>query len=265
MVHVCRGFDDMLRGVAAVNAALRSLRPSLCSISMMTITGVLSCASVALSAVFERLLETDGRWESISLAPVAMARGGRGRNFSNQLALVHGRMAIKLFKNGSIHVTGCRSVVAFAAAADDLCTMLRVFSDTPHRLNTAEIHMINATYSVDRSLPLATLRSACLDAGIGSASYEPDIYAALRVKIPLPASEHKATAIAFKTGCIMLSGARKPSDITHVYGVFCRVIDGLSPVPSTPRLRPVNLHHLDTWSISGGYSSRITHLCAGAD
>jgi TATA-box binding protein (TBP) (component of TFIID and TFIIIB) len=256
-------FKAMFQGFAHTNAALANLQPCNCSVSTMTLCGKIDSA-VDIEAVLAWMKTGCIQPWGLDVAPDSPSKRTKGpaKAFYNQLTIKAKTTSIKLFSNGSVHVTGAKSLVHFADVMDRVCAALGAMLPRQPSLESASISMINAIFCTARKLPLRVLRQAFEVAG-HAASYDPDAYPGMNAKITsLCGDDSKiVTVMIFTTGNVIISGAKSPEHIANVYHIVCTVIDTLEFQRPDPPLQHCSPGLLDMYYISNGYSSRIASLC----
>ena len=259
----------MFRLVDATNASVfpGPQKPTHFCVTTMTISGKLDVPIVPIDDILARLTAHGGRYADVALPDAALA----GRRFYNQITVKLGRTSVKIFRNGSIHVTGARSVAHFGDVIDRMLTTIALLMDTAETmaLVEAQTRLINANFNAGRKLPLRVLRDVIATTGV-NASYDSSEYPGINAKVPC---EHGVvSALMFKTGSIIIAGAKCPLDAARVYARVCAAIQSLEQAENTPP--NVIMRHsssnrltatpalLETYDIVNGYSSRLSHLCA---
>jgi TATA-box binding protein (TBP) (component of TFIID and TFIIIB) len=252
-------FKAMFYSFAKTNETLKNFTPRKCTISTMTLCGKLD-SEINVKHVFDTLKNADIYTYGITVPmekPLKKGKSGTA-DFYNQMEVKAGTVSIKLFSNGSIHLTGGKSPIHFMDIMDRVCMALGMVMDETPALESASIEMINANFSAARILPLSVLRKALEDAG-HAASYDPESYAGINAKIAVHAQV--VTVVIFTTGSIIITGAKSPEHVSNVYNAVCIVIDTLELSAAVGALGKVSPAVLDTYTIVDGYSSRIAHLC----
>lgn len=216
--------DELTRVVDEINAD----GTVLAKISTMTITATLNAArvcrqSVALASELVGSLVQDE-------APKKRKRG-KEANFFNQITVHHGSISIKVFKNGSVHATGCKSPMEFIEVASSLC---RLLTDTagieasdggPVRLTAFAVQMINLNFALPGPLFLQDLRASFVEGGHW-ASYNPDTYPGQNAKMTV--GSRVVTALIFKSGKVIITGSKGADELREAYRAAMAV---LRPVP----------------------------------
>lgn len=174
--------------------------PTPARVCTMTFTAQTNMASVCGSSVMVATSLVEGT------GPLGFSKKRkRDAGFYNQTTICHGSKSIKVFKNGSIHVTGCTSPAQFLEVATEVCRLLDLCcnEDTTTRITDFDVHMININFAAGRCLLLQDLRDTCLARG-HTAIYDADVYPGLKVK--LGEGNNKVTALVFKSGKIIMTG-----------------------------------------------------------
>lgn len=263
-------FLDAFDTIARTVSSLRSIKPLPCSLSTCTFAGRLGFGDDATEAEQEArfgrivagLYDTMDLMESIDGGSCEFTlvrdgpagddgedeaqQGSRKRaappkkKFHNQVSLRCDTKSIKLFKNGSVHGTGCPSPLLFFDIVDKFCDFLATIEDLPASIHLKSFHigMINAMFVInDREGRLLKIRLEALtalaadgsegDRGVGRAEQELELHPG--VKIPLfPDPEDRSKKITirfFQTGSVSITGARKPEHVAAAHAHACKVLD----------------------------------------
>lgn len=202
------------------------------TVSTMTLTARLNVQRVCrTSLMIATSLTEDEDGAVLSGQGKGTKRRRRPRaTFGNQMTLRHGTKSIKVFDNGSIHVTGCTSHAQFAEVADALCTFMTdvvgVVTDDGTgivRVTAFDTQMINLNFGLDRRLHLQGLRDEYAARGY-QASYDSDIYPGLNVKLPV--GDRRVTALLFKSGRVIITGAKTAEQLDTAHVMLTAVLDG---------------------------------------
>lgn len=255
-----KSFRAMFAACAETNKKVTKFTPRKCTISTMTVDGKLD-KQIDTMHVFETLSAVDSF--GITLAPEKPAKKGKSKkkkDFYNQIEVKAGTVSIKVFSNGTIHVTGAKSPIHFVDIMDRVCSTLGVITNTPVSLHSARVCLMNANFSTQSLLPLETLRDALEEAGY-MASFDPERNAGINAKFMF--GTHVVTVMIFTTGSAIITGAKFPEDVAAVYDIVCVAIESLHVDLTASALPPVQVSSsvLDMYTIVDGYSSRISHLC----
>lgn len=287
-------FRRAFESCEATNAALAHVRPLPLSLSTITFTGRLSAASVDLVDVFlgmsigggddDPFVLGDADWGGGPADPpdAAAAAPDRKRKrpkkkFHNQLPLVaRTGKAVKLFHNGSIHVTGCACPAEFLDIVVTLCAFLPgVASVPPLRLESFEVQMINANFLLCTAggahlvLRPQRLRRELSRLRDLPADFETERHPGVKLVITDgPGGAKVATVMVFQTGSVQISGAKSPAHVATAYAEACRLVDaavGLlgaevcRPDPGTVRTTTAK----QAFDLVHGYPVTLFHACLG--
>ena len=149
---------------------------------------------------------------------------------------------VKLFKNGSIQMSGCKKIESINIALNKLIERLQVikakienktivekkFVENIDKLGVYDfkIDMINSNYAVNMVINRERLYNILLDKKI-RCRYEPCIHACVTIKyIPKEDNEvEKVISIfVFEKGSIIITGAKKKSHIISSYNYVNKII-----------------------------------------
>lgn len=199
-------------------------------VSTMTITAKLNVARVCRTSLMLALsLTEDDEGAVLTGRERARKRKRPRQTFHNQVTLRHGTKSVKVFENGSMHVTGCTSYLQFLEVAAAVCAFLgdvvgAVTTDGTGsvRLLSMDTQMINLNFGLDRRLHLRGLRDEYAALGY-QASYDSDIYPGLNVKLPV--GDRRVTALLFKSGKVIITGAKTASELETAHVMLTGVLD----------------------------------------
>lgn len=223
-----RELSDELDGVVGrINArTFQSLRPTRATISTMTITASLNVKRVCKDSMVIALSLVDGD------GPLTAAKTHKRKRtavFFNQITLRHGTKSVKVFFNGSMHVTGCTSPMQFADIASAVCGFMAdvagvetVDGTSDVRITGFDIQMINLNFGAGSQLHLQSLRHRCAAHGY-AASYDSDMYPGLNVKVPV--GDRHATILLFKSGKVIVTGAKSARELEEAHALITAVLD----------------------------------------
>jgi TATA-box binding protein (TBP) (component of TFIID and TFIIIB) len=150
--------------------------------------------------------------------------------FYNQITLVYqdqySNKNIKLFPNGSIHVTGCASPVDCDKILSQLSLIVKLILNIQDATYTPpNIVMINTNFSLNQSINLYKLIEKVEDDDRFEWDYNPAQYSALKLKFkPMPEMKRVASNV-FSSGEIIITGARTLKEIAYAYKVINEKID----------------------------------------
>lgn len=194
-----------------MDASASGITPA--TLSTMTVTARLDTNSVDLLSV-----AIESEMFSGELRP-----GPTRRQFDNQLSFKVDNKSVKIFKNGSIHVTGCRSITDFCQATAAVQDAVARATGVLHDVVDVKIRMINSSFGIGHTVHLGHLLTKALDRG-WLATWNPDMYCGLNAKIPTgpsgpsgPSRPRHVTALVFASGKMILAGASAPEDLKDAY------------------------------------------------
>lgn len=211
------------------------LAPTRAALSTMTITAASNVKRVCKDSMQIALSLVDGD------GPLsASAEGKRKRKkaavFYNQVTIRHGTKSVKVFNNGSMHVTGCTTPGQFLGVAAAVCALMGDTAglvpengDAEVRVVDFEVQMINLNFGAGRQLYLQGLCDACASLGY-TASYDADVYPGLNLKLPVAGQPgQRVTVLVFRSGKIIITGAKTAAQLEEAHGVITGVLDTAKP------------------------------------
>jgi TATA-box binding protein (TBP) (component of TFIID and TFIIIB) len=154
------------------------------------------------------------------------SRGKPINNFFNQLTFWYKdgtKKSVKLFINGNVHVTGCRSLREYVTLVGRICRFINAaFDQDSCRAEGVDIHMINTNFGVNIGLDLSKLKKILLDMGM-CATYDREVYPGLNLKVPT-ATGREASVLIFISGNIIITGVKGFLEIYEAYRFIVGVI-----------------------------------------
>lgn len=135
--------------------------------------------------------------------------------FFNQVTIEHrntySKKSIKLFPNGSVHVTGCSDLDDATLVIKQICALIKmIFDDQEYNIDTYRVVMINSNFVMKYTLNLSSVIQVMKETG-HKVSFNPETYSAVKIKT------EKATISIFCSGSIIITGAQSLNDIIETY------------------------------------------------
>jgi TATA-box binding protein (TBP) (component of TFIID and TFIIIB) len=152
------------------------------------------------------------------------------------------KINMKLFRNGSVQMSGCKSIKNINIALNKLITKLKevkakiedgkivekTFIDEPDQISVKDfkIDMINSNYQVSMQIDRDKLYNLLIKKKIKS-SYEPCIRACVIIKY-VPTVENieqkEVSVFVFQKGNIIITGARSQSHVLSAYNYMNEIL-----------------------------------------
>lgn len=178
-----------------------------------------------------------GQFEAITIKIPARRRIARGtfetkKNFVNSFILSYhlnstkktkgGVVTVKVFSNGSFHTTGSKTQKDACKAVDRIGTFLNWITKqeiyTPGDYNI-DVQLINTNFNLGAHIHIALLENYLQKQNL-SYIYDKENHPGLRMK-----TANGITAILFKTGSVILTGAKKLSEVMDAYKYILSLLD----------------------------------------
>lgn len=143
--------------------------------------------------------------------------------FYNQITLKHGSKSIKVFDNGTMHVTGCASLEEFSRVVKAVCTLMEETAGIAEcvRVTDFDIQMMNLNLCAGKPLYLREMHDICSSMGL-TASYDADVYPGLNVKLMV--GDRRVTVLMFKSGKVIMTGAKAPTELDEAHKIITDVL-----------------------------------------
>lgn len=182
-----------------------AIRPTWIQVTTITITSKLG-DHIVLEQVASNVNGTDWVKKSTSFynqVTLQAIRGGRKRS-------------VKLFRNGSIQVTGCRDLYDCKQIVKDISKIVGHTGPTDFN-----VHMINTNFGMNGKLNLMKVLEVMRGKDEHRVSFEPDRYAAVKVRM-----FGKVTCAIFSTGKVIMTGAK---NLVHLVECYSSLVSTLEP------------------------------------
>jgi TATA-box binding protein (TBP) (component of TFIID and TFIIIB) len=190
-------------------------KPSLLRVSTMTVMGGRKDVTTSLTTFAEKFTSGTKGWKMAN------------NHFNNSVTIFKElseskKRSVKLFANGKIHVTGSSTPMEGDAIIQEIQELVdEIFPDVRDRSPIPmEIQMINATFQV----PHGINQLALLDLyktyrnKVSKISFNPETYSAVKATI------FGTTVSVFKTGSVVLAGAKTFKDLAVIYKFLLDVL-----------------------------------------
>ena len=174
--------------------------------------------------------------------------------FYNQLTITYkcslyrNTKSIKIFPNGTIHITGGSTPLNCQRVLMHLSTILNHILNVSIKIDDFRIVMINSNFSINYLVNLLEIESIFSDMSMFNVSFEPDKYSAVKIKFK-PAEDMKQVTVSiFSTGKVIITGAETLKEIASSY----RIINEIISMHEVIRVKPTA--ECDKLGIIMGYS-----------
>jgi len=141
--------------------------------------------------------------------------------------------AIKIFCNGTLHVTGCKTAGECADVTRIVCRILEIVHDVPepgtYALSGFNVQLINTSFCVGVRLNICALRSIFIhEYGIDNVSYDPGMHAGLNVKHRVMGKDDFArdvTVLIFESGEVIITGCVNAEELWATYENYSTLLN----------------------------------------
>jgi TATA-box binding protein (TBP) (component of TFIID and TFIIIB) len=221
------------------------------SISTISATGKMNCKMLLyqidkyMKLSFDNIItiKYDGKIRSLIKKSVQTRKKNNNRSFDNQLTMeviVTGekKINIKIFKNGSFQMTGCKSIVDCNIVLNKLINRLTQDIATYNKelnkivditfvedvdlenifVSGFKIDMINSNFKKNYNINRDALFEILKTKGV-KCRHEPLIHACVNIKYPIPddPTDRTVSIFVFQSGNIIITGARNKDQIIKAY------------------------------------------------
>lgn len=146
---------------------------------------------------------------------------------------------LKLFKNGKIQMTGCKSLDNAFIALDKLkvellkekyikhddntITKIDIISNSDFTINHPSIQLINSVFDVNIQINRNKLHSILIHKYNIESTFQPIIYVGINCKF-ITSAGNTVSILIFQTGKIILTAAKTYAEITESYNFIKKII-----------------------------------------
>jgi TATA-box binding protein (TBP) (component of TFIID and TFIIIB) len=210
-----RNFRTFLGNIIKAHDEIQGPKPTLPRVSTMTVMGGRDGIVTPLATFKEKFADGTGGWNMGS------------NHFNNSLTLSKDvgetkKRSVKLFPNGKIHVTGSSTPMEGLDIIQDIQKIVdEVFPETTNSpVSPMETQMINATFRLPHGIDQLALLELYKkhQKYVKKVSLNPETYSAVKAKM------FNMTVSVFKTGSIVMSGAKNFKDIAMAYRFLISVL-----------------------------------------
>jgi TATA-box binding protein (TBP) (component of TFIID and TFIIIB) len=186
--------------------------PRICT---ATITCVLSKRSIDLTTLFS------SQSGDIQIRTTKSSRGHEYRPFSNSITMVmDAKKTIKVFTNGKLHITGCRTIQHAHELVERLIAHMQwheaaIVETKLLTLNTSMALIPKSIVNLHKLSVLFPRHSIKV-----TARYTPDIYQGVVLKVSHEPTHRILTILCFYTGSFIVSGIQHPSELEYALRVL---------------------------------------------
>ncbi|AUT19096.1 hypothetical protein DSLPV1_125 [Dishui lake phycodnavirus 1] len=147
--------------------------------------------------------------------------------FYNQVTLQNrdgfSRRSVKLFQNGTVHVTGCTDVVDCQRCVKQINVLFEKIMGVPTEPTDEnfQIVMINSSFTMNYKLNLLEVEKCFKEhpTVFTETHFEPGDYSAVKIKFKPSYDMKQVTTSIFNTGNIIITGAQTYKEIAYAYNV----------------------------------------------
>jgi len=186
--------------------------------------------------------------------------------FYNQVTLTYQdqytNKNVKIFPNGSIHVTGCASPIDCNKILAQLKLMFKLILKLDVKHSEPRIVMINTNFSLNQRIDLYKFINKIDNDPRFEWDYNPAQYSACKIKfVPMPGMKRISSNI-FSSGEIIITGAQTLKEIAYAYKLINEKMDATVRVGKKEGVKTHDMFmgaKFEDWvkTLEGKYSSVI--------
>lgn len=148
------------------------------------------------------------------------------RSFFNSVTVIFDKKkTVKVFCNGTLHITGCSSI---GYAKDIIRRLIENMCWKDTSIDSLKILTLNTTLALNpkRVISLDTCHRILVQKNI-NARYTPDVYQGLIIKAPCPTTNKVISFLCFYTGSFIVSGVTQPCELSFGLNFLASVFDDM--------------------------------------
>lgn len=205
--------DAFYEGLDRVDATLpHTMRPLRRLVTTMTLTAHMSGFTVPFLYARE--------FQNTSLDVVVEQSKFARQALKMTSSDLFGSASIKVFPNGSIHMTGCKTYDQCLRIVQTVCDVLQeAFPDQHPHVERVTLNMINLGITGSQRILLGKLAEACRQRGV---------YAEQPEKPPSCIVRHTATVLAYTSGKMVITGG-SPEKVLETYALMYDLLQNMVP------------------------------------
>ena len=142
------------------------------------------------------------------------------------------RRSVKLFKNGTVHVTGCTDVVDCQRCVKQINLLFEKIMGVPTKSTDEnfQIVMINSSFTMNYKLNLLEVEKCFKEhpTVFTETHFEPGDYSAVKIKFKPSYDMKQVTTSIFNTGNIIITGAQTYKEIAYAYNLVVTTLHAYS-------------------------------------
>jgi len=176
------------------------------------------------------------RFQPMTLFP----KGSSGKGFTwtmdntafyNQISIrtrdAYSEKSVKIFPNGTIHLSGGNSPFDGERILNQVAYIMKEVLELEEipTMNPFEISMINSNFHFNAILNSHKVRDRFEKIPGFKVTYEPDRYSAVKIKFKPGEHMKKMTVSVFKSGAILVGGAKTLEELSAAYDIILTCMD----------------------------------------
>ena len=158
---------------------------------------------------------------NFDLAHVEKFHARQEKTFQNQASIkgtddaTGSKYCVKIFRNGRMHVTGCKSIARALIITDRV--LQELYPGVEHTLMGVDVEMLNIDFQVVVPLNLTELNSCFHESGYPT-SYNSISYPGCKIQLGY------CTILCFSSGSVIITGSRDVRSSRRAFRVFLDVV-----------------------------------------
>lgn len=192
----------------------------------------LKISTITSTCLFDTLFDTAKIKEKTNLK-IKNTKGGKQKQFDNQISISipydKTNLNFKLFKNGSIQVTGPKNFEDFWYGIEYLCKKLDKSKHIQNpenfksdKIKEFNIRLINSDFKIGFKIDRYRL-SAVLDQQQIKYAFDPEVHAGVIIKYNYK-NINKVSIFVFESGSVIITGAKNMYQILGTYEYINRLL-----------------------------------------
>lgn len=137
------------------------------------------------------------------------------------------KRAIKVFSNGSLHMTGFRTLDECFQGAENMVSLINTcMSDTETvHITDFSVQLINTCLKVSHQLNMEKVVEVFKTQTLHKVLYDVERHPGLQLKVLCQSTQRTVTVIIFRTGSVLITGVHSPSELLESYKTVTAILE----------------------------------------
>ncbi len=228
--------EDVRDSMSFNNLAYTHISPTVLHIATLTLTVTIRMTIKDLYAINTHDLQTfaknfeEGQYQKIQLTGCDDLKETRFHNCRILKFQKNGRKNVMIFRNGSLQITGCKTVAEAIDISRLVCTSLlqigQIAALPTIETSMIKANLINSNFSLGKAINLDALQASLVKNKAQHAMVSTDRQTHSAVNIAATMKDGVIVKIfVFCRGNVVITGVKNPAHLNEAYDAICSFID----------------------------------------